>query len=484
KVVAALFTGVPEVDRDALREHILSRRIGTTGYIYAIDGKGIFTLHPENEGKSATSQPFYAGIGNRDEGDIRYTWKDSTGKDQWKRAYFVRSKSLGWIVSASAPEDEFMQTRFRLRMLMGGCILVAAILFMLISAWIEAKVAKPVRQAASMMRNIAEGDGDLTRRMENNSQDELGELARGFDQFADKTLDTIRSLHRETESVATESRQLLELAGKLEANAGESTVRVANVANETQRVDSRTREVFGGVESSRQRMESVAAAIEEMNASIREIAHSTENTRLRGRAAQQGAEQAVVLVQELELASAEIGKVVQLIADISEQTKLLALNATIEAARAGDAGKGFAVVAGEVKELAKGTAEATGDISGKATRMIEATRRAIERISEIRGVVSEVAGMQDSVAASVEQQSAATREIAANVAETVATVKRIADDVAEVASASQKVAQEMGWIRTNNQELVQRAGRVKTASVGLGGSVQNFQGILGRFKVD
>ena len=112
-----------------------------------------------------------------------------------------------------------------------------------------------------------------------------------------------------------------------------------------------------------------------------------------------------------------IGGVVKLITSIAEQTNLLALNATIEAARAGEVGKGFAVVANEVKELAKETARATEDISGKINAIQQDTANAVRAISEVQATIKHINDIQSAIASAVEEQSATTREIGRNVTE-------------------------------------------------------------------
>ena len=123
--------------------------------------------------------------------------------------------------------------------------------------------------------------------------------------------------------------------------------------------------------------------------SVRRLADISGDMATATRSAVSAAETAVTVIQKLETASTEIGKVVELIATIAKQTNLLALNATIEAARAGESGRGFAVVASEVKDLANETATATSEIGGQVSGIREGTRSAVSAIEEMQTLIAE-----------------------------------------------------------------------------------------------
>jgi methyl-accepting chemotaxis protein len=161
----------------------------------------------------------------------------------------------------------------------------------------------------------------------------------------------------------------------------------------------------------------VAAAVDEMHASIAEISRSaSEATRVASEAVQT-VKRTNDTVSQLGESSAQIGKVIEVITSIAEQTNLLALNATIEAARAGEAGKGFAVVANEVKELAKGTADATEEISRRIAAIQSDTTGAVSAIEQISAVISQINDIQGTIASAVEEQTATTTEIARSIQE-------------------------------------------------------------------
>ncbi len=218
----------------------------------------------------------------------------------------------------------------------------------------------------------------------------------------------------------------------------------------------------------------VATAVEQMNASVREIAaNASESTRVAADAVRI-AESTNATVGKLGESSAEIGKVIEVITSIAEQTNLLALNATIEAARAGEAGKGFAVVAGEVKELAKGTARATEEISGRIAAIQGDTAGAVAAIGEISAIIGQIAEIQSTIAAAVEQQTATTDEIArsvneaargsAEIAENIASVAHAARSTSAGASATQDAAAQLAAIAAQLQGLVGTQGTAPSAA--------------------
>jgi len=484
KVVAALFVGVPEVDRETLSRELLARPIGQTGYLFTIDAKNTFKIHPKQEGGDASTLPFLDAFKSRKEGDVHYSWKDSSGNRIWKRAYFVHSEKLDWIVVASAPEAEFMQTRQHVRQLLIGCIVLSMLFFAAVSAWIDRTVARPIRKATELMRNIAKGDGDLTCHLDDSAKDELGELSAGFNLFVSKTRDLVRAVREEIVPMRSASKDLGIISTSLEEDSRSSAHLTTSVSASAEQMSASTISVSSSMEESGASLEQVAAAIEEMNSSISEIAHAAESSRRTGQEALQSTDEVAVLSREMADASREIERVVELIMEISEQTKFLALNATIEAARAGEAGKGFAVVAGEVKELAKGTAQATGDIAARTERMRQATTAVVSRISKIHEVIATVAGVQNTIAASVEQQSAATREITQNLAQAVAGIRMVSNDIGSVAHSSQGVSKDIAQLGITGEDLKTKAANLHESSRNLDESIAKVLEQLGHFRID
>jgi methyl-accepting chemotaxis protein len=307
-------------------------------------------------------------------------------------------------------------------------------------------IIRPLDNTVKMMQDIAEGEGDLTKRLAITSNDEIGELARWFNNF-------IENIHGLIQDVADNSAQLEKASSVLAATSGQLANGAANLSSQVRSSTALTREISGNVhdvtetaeamsghaniiaDSSREtsaNVTSVAAAVEEMNATISEVARSC--AKAQELAGQGAAESSSVRdeINALNEAAQDIGTIVDIITRITGQVNLLALNATIEAAGAGDAGRGFAVVANEIKELAKQTAGATEGIGTSIQAIQDKTSAVFESINRVSSANKTVNEITTSIAAAVEQQSATTREISSMVTNAAHGVEEVSKKVNEL----------------------------------------------------
>ncbi|MFZ4718262.1 MAG: HAMP domain-containing methyl-accepting chemotaxis protein [Ilumatobacteraceae bacterium] len=260
-----------------------------------------------------------------------------------------------------------------------------------------------------------------------------------------------KSVSATASEVSASSEELIVTATQMLTNA-EETAGQANV-------------VSAAAEQVSSNVQTVASAVEQMGASVKEISQSAQQASRVAAQAVAAADATNLTVSSLGASSTEIGQVIEVITSIAEQTNLLALNATIEAARAGEAGKGFAVVANEVKELAKQTAMATEEISGKIAAIQANTTGAVSAIGEISAIIGEISDIQTTIASAVEEQTATTNEISRNISEAARGSSEIAENIASVARAA--------------ASTMNGASSSRNSAVGLSGSAGELQSLVG-----
>ncbi len=383
----------------------------------------------------------------------------------------------GIMVRSSAAEAYGAATTSRnLGIILGAVGLGLVVLLVLVLT--TSLVGRPIRNTVNMLKDMAQGEGDLTKRLRSGSNDELGELAHWFNLFVEKlqglmqrVTDEVTNMTKATDDMTTVSEDLAhradEMHGVAEAaareTAGASTNvknmaaaaeevshQVGNVAGATEtlgasmtQIGQATEQVSGNlnmVASSAEQMSSsvnaIATAVEQMYAALNEVSKSAGRGANVSNEASLRAGDTSQVVNSLGTAAREIGDVVDLIQGIASQTNLLALNAAIEAASAGEAGKGFAVVAGEVKELAKQTAGATEEIRRKIDTMQSNTERAVEAIGQIVDFITEIDSVMNTIASAVEEQTATTNEISRSISEAAGAANTVSDNVHQAARAA------------------------------------------------
>ncbi|WP_185961424.1 methyl-accepting chemotaxis protein [Telmatospirillum sp. J64-1] len=306
--------------------------------------------------------------------------------------------------------------------------------------------------------------------------DEIGEMARALQVFRDNIVAADRlAQEQEAERQAREerARRIELLTQDFDGKAARALETVASAATELRATASsmsgtadltaqRSTNVAGAAEQATANVQAVATAAEELSASIGEIARQVAHSSTISTSAAEQATRTDQIVRSLSDAADRIGQVVGLITDIASQTNLLALNATIEAARAGEAGKGFAVVANEVKSLANQTSKATEEIAAQIGGVQDSTRQAVEAISAIGQTIAEINTIAGTIAAAVEQQSAATQEISRNVQQTAAGTADVTVNIVAVTQAATETQEASVQVLNAAQELSQQAETIRS----------------------
>ncbi len=332
-----------------------------------------------------------------------------------------------------------------------------------VMAWlVSKKLVQPINDLIARLKDIAEGDADLTQKVDEDRNDELGELGRWFNVFVDRIHDTI-------------------------AQASEVSVEVLDTAKD---IASTTDSMARGLEEQKNQTTQVAAGVEEMSATVLEVARRSSEASDAATAAGEraGAGGGVVkrtvttigaiadvvndsaaAVGQLGRRAEEIGQVINVINDIADQTNLLALNAAIEAARAGEHGRGFAVVADEVRKLAERTTQATEEVSQSIKAIQTETGSAVERMNQGTGRVQEgvqcaeeAGGSLDSIVESAHDVAEVIRGIAAATeqqSQAADDMSRSVESITQVTRASAQGATQMAG---SADDLRQRSERLRS----------------------
>jgi methyl-accepting chemotaxis protein len=330
-------------------------------------------------------------------------------------------------------------------------LLVACVALVLV---VRRTVVKPLSGVRDVLHRVAEGD--LTHRLEIDSQDEVGQMARALNTTVDKISQVVKAIKEDSNNVANASEEFFAVSQQISANSEETSAQANVVSTATDQVN--------------RGLQTIASATEEMSASIKEIAKSATEAAKIADGAMKTAFETNTVVEKLGVSSTEIGQVVKLITSIAQKTDLLALNATVEAARAGEVGAGFAVVANEVKELAKQTAAATGDIGQKIEKIQGDTKSAVAAIASITTIIEQVNDISGTIATAVEQQSATTSEMSRNITEAARGAGEVAQNIAGVTNAAQNTSHGA----TDSQKAASSLAKMST----------HLREVVGRFKLD
>jgi methyl-accepting chemotaxis protein len=339
---------------------------------------------------------------------------------------------------AQAATDGYHSARLSVIVVNGVGLALAALL----AFWIIAALTRRLKRTVNVLSTVSEGD--LTPRLDVDSDDEVGRLGAALNLTLERMESALVAIRDSAVTVGASSEELAAVSSQMGANAEETSVQAGAVSSAAEQVSASVASVAGGTK--------------EMGESIREIAKSASEAATAAAEALAKAQSTNASVSNLMESSDKIGTVIELISSIAEQTNLLALNATIEAARAGEAGKGFAVVANEVKELARKTARATTDISAQVAAMQADTANAVTAITEISGTVARVSDFQSNIAAAVEEQTATTNEISRSVSAAAVGSGEIASNVDGVAVAAQSTSQGAATAQQSAAELAKLAG--------------------------
>lgn len=343
-----------------------------------------------------------------------------------------------------------------------------AVISMILSYFIQRSVVGPVNMVRHALRDLAEGEGDLTRRINVGTDDEVGELAHWFNVFADRVHKVVGKFQDSAMNLTSSAGQLTSTIGKTAEGATKQQGELDHVAKAMNEMATTVEEVTRNVANAASDAEKAddaakrgAVVVNENADSINKLATDIDN--------------AAQVISQLQKETDSIGLVLDVIRGIAEQTNLLALNAAIEAARAGEQGRGFAVVADEVRTLASRTQSSTEEIQEMIEKLqnganqavevmqkgrdqtattVERANEAGESLQSITQAVTVIKDMNNQIASASEEQSAVTEEMKHN-------INNIAEVAVDTASGSREITDGANELSRLAEELKTLVGQFR-----------------------
>lgn len=360
--------------------------------------------------------------------------------------------------------------------------LVALVILGFLLSSIVRRMLNPLQFVANNLNEISNGSGDLTATIPVEGEDEVGRIGKAFNVFVRKIHQIISEVQTNTQSLASQSEELNSTSEGMSGGIRDLKSRSLDVRNASQQSNDRMHTMATASEEFSATVTNVAATVEELTASFRSVVDRCQNELTSASHAKKRVNDTVQAIQEMEKASQEIGKVSELIQGIAAQTNLLALNATIEAASAGEAGKGFAVVAGEVKDLARQTAQAVTTIGSQIESLQKQAQVSSGFVSEINSLVGEVESLAQEVLKTVQEQSSAVNEFSRNLGGASMAAKDIAQGISAVSSQQTAIHSNIGKIDQLAESSNAGIAQIRASMSELSHMAARLDGLVGKFK--
>ena len=361
---------------------------------------------------------------------------------------------------------------------------IVLLLMIAIIVMMTVYVTNPLQRVVETMKDISQGEGDLTVKIAVESNDEIGVLGNCFNLFIQKLNKIMLSIVDTTQTLDASSNEVFSISERMTGDSDQVSTQANSVAIAAEKMNDRMNSVAAAMEQAVVNVNQVASAAEEMSLTINEISANTGKTSSVAAQAATEAKKASEKINRLGISAGDIGKVIETIQEISEQTNLLALNATIEAARAGESGRGFAVVADEIKTLANETAKATVNIRSKIEGIQVVSGEAVDKIEQVVHIFDTVDELVGGVATAMEEQGTATREITDNVHQASSGFDEINENVAQITMVVNQITRDITLVDRSSSAMTVDSVHVTESASELSVLAQKMSRMTGQFKLE
>ncbi len=406
-----------------------------------------------------------------------------------KKHIYSFEQDLGKLMKISVRNigeisDDIVAAGRRARVFIGVLLIIGVVVSLIMGLLIAKMITTPVYLAVNFAKEVAKGNLSLNVDKEYlEIKDEIGQLANAMNTMVLNLREIFSKISSGSQSLSASSTELASISEQMSDGSEHTSEKSNSVASAAEEMSANMNSVASATEQASASLQMIVAAAEQLSSTINEVA---QNMAKGSEITNEAVDQAGGISDKMNTlgqAASEITKVTETIADISEQTNLLALNATIEAARAGEAGKGFAVVAGEIKDLAHQTANATGEISERIANVQVLTQESVTSIESIVTIINEINDIVSSVAAGIEEQSAATQEISNNVTQAAQGVQEINENINQASVASTEVSSDVHEVSSLAEDMNTNSTHVNSSAVELSKLSEELNAIVARFQL-
>nr|WP_019099608.1 methyl-accepting chemotaxis protein [Pseudomonas putida] len=445
---------------DGLVQIINSLNFGGMGYAFLVNDQGKILVHPDKDLVMKSLSDLFPQHTPKLTGELTEVQSDGQAR-LLTFTPITGLPSANWYIGLSVDKDKAfsMLSTFRTSAVIATVVAVVIIIGLL--GLLIRVLMQPLHTMTRAMEDIAEGEGDLTKRLRIHNHDEFGILGNAFNRFVERIHSSIREVSSATEQVNEVALRVISASNSSMTNSDEQSNRTNSVAAAINELGAAAQEIAGN-----------AAQASQHASSARLLAEEGQQVVERNIAAMNRLSDLIVTssehIETLNSKTVNIGQILEVITSISQQTNLLALNAAIEAARAGEAGRGFAVVADEVRNLAHRTQESAQQVQTMIEELQVGARESVETMDQSQRhsqdsvqIANQAGERLDSVTVRIGEIDGMNQSVATATEEQTAVVEAINMDINEINMLNQEGVENLQATLRACSDLEQQAGRLK-----------------------
>ena len=460
-----------DVTLSTLTDIVSNIRLGETGYLMLLDGQGTVLADPKNPDNNFKSiNKLNSPIFNAIKANKNQPLINIEGSNKTMVAQLYHSDELNWTFVAIIDEDEILSSAYNMSYSISVIAVIMLIVFVIIAVVLANKIVYPIEMVSEGLKEIAQGEGNLSKRLKVIGNDEISELASWFNQFLNSINELVKDIQNNAATLNDEAQSSKSRISEIRQRCQTQLDQAQQATHTTESVESMAITISQNCGDALNAIETTDSHAQNGNDLIKQTV--SQVAQLHGSLGESAG-----AMSDLEKQSNNITNILEVIRNIAEQTNLLALNAAIEAARAGEQGRGFAVVADEVRTLAQRSHDATQDIEKVLTELIDQTRSVSQQMT------SSVADSEQAIECS--EQAHQSFDV---IAESVRLVQNFIAQIAEQAKQQGDTASEtkhtISGVNDSAQHVGEAADNLSAGATQLVELANSLNRLVGRFDIN